>query len=45
MDNLQPNAGTLHRGMSTTAGFIYETDTSWPVRGTFAVVEVEVHGR
>jgi TLD len=45
LDNLQPNAGTLRRGVSTTAGFTYETDKSWPVRGTFAVVEVEVYGR
>jgi TLD len=45
LDNLQPNAGTLRRGVSTTAGFTYETDKSWPVRGSFAVVEVEVYGR
>jgi TLD len=45
VENLQLNAGTLRRGVSTTAGFTYETDKSWPVRGTFAVVEVEVYGR
>jgi TLD len=45
LENLATNAGDLRQGTSTTAGFSYDTDRRWPLRGSFRIVEVEVYCR
>jgi hypothetical protein len=42
MENLSPIAGNLKEGKSTI-GSAYSLDKRWPVRGSFALIEVEVY--